>query len=137
MLGAIDFIRNYDGDKPLCIYLPISYPHPPYGVEEPWYSMIDREKILPRFPTPDWSDKPIMLAGIAKRQRLQSWTEDRWRELQATYYGMCARVDDQFGRVIDALKDKNIYDNSSIFFFSDHGDFTGDYGLVEKKSEYF
>ena len=37
ILGAIDFISNYDGDKPLCIYLPLSYPHPPYCVEEPWF----------------------------------------------------------------------------------------------------
>ena len=137
VLGAIDFIRNYDGEQPLCIYLPIGYPHPPYGVEEPYYSMIDREKIPPRFPTPDWSNKAIMLEGIASRQRLQNWTENRWHELQATYYGMCARVDDQFGRVVDALKEKSMYDDSAVFFFSDHGDFTGDYGLVEKNQNTF
>ena len=25
-----------------------------------------------------------------------------------------------------------IYENSAIFFFADHGDYTGDYGLTEK-----
>jgi arylsulfatase A-like enzyme len=30
-----------------------------------------------------------------------------------------------------------MYDDSAIFFFSDHGDFTGDYGLVEKTQNTF
>jgi len=50
---------------------------------------------------------------------------------------MCARVDHQFGMVLDALKEKEIYDDSAVFFFSDHGDFTGDYGLVEKTQNTF
>jgi superoxide dismutase, Fe-Mn family len=34
--------------------------------------------------------------------------------------------------VVDALKNRSLYDATAIFFFSDHGDYTGDYGLVEK-----
>jgi len=58
-------------------------------------------------------------------------------ELRATYYGMCARLDHQFGLLMNALKNKDFYDESAIFFFSDHGDFTGDYGLVEKTQNTF
>ncbi len=43
--GAIEQIKNAPDDQPLCIYLPIMYPHPPYVVEEPWFSMIDRSKL--------------------------------------------------------------------------------------------
>ncbi len=50
---------------------------------------------------------------------------------------MCARVDAQFGLVLDALKEAGIYDDTAVFFFSDHGDFTGDYGLVEKTQNTF
>jgi arylsulfatase A-like enzyme len=31
----------------------------------------------------------------------------------------------------DALKQAGMWDDTAFFFFSDHGDFTGDYGLVE------
>lgn len=138
VLGAIDFIRGYTGDKPLCIYLPLTYPHPQYAVEEPWFSMIDRAKLPPRIPAPrDWTGKPSLLKGIHQRQNMTTWTEPRWTELRATYYGMCARVDEQFGRVMAALKDAGRYDRSAVFFFSDHGDFTGDYGLVEKTQNTF
>ncbi|MBL4702257.1 MAG: sulfatase-like hydrolase/transferase, partial [Phycisphaeraceae bacterium] len=36
--GALEMIRNYKGDKPFCLYLPLSYPHPPYAIDEPWFS---------------------------------------------------------------------------------------------------
>lgn len=136
--AAIDFIGNRSHDQPFCIYLPLQYPHPPYAVEEPWFSAIDRSKVPPRVPTPkDWSLKPSMLRGIYERQNLRTWTEDRWLELRAVYHGMLARLDHQFGMVVDALKETGLYDDTAVFMFSDHGDFTGDYGLVEKNQNTF
>jgi arylsulfatase A-like enzyme len=138
VLGAIDFIRQYKGDQPLCIYLPLLYPHPPYGVEDPWYSMIDRQCVPSRAPTPvDWSLKASILKGIAEGQNLQDWSEDRWTELRATYYGMCARLDHQFGMLMGALTEAGLYDDTAVFLFSDHGDYTGDYGIVEKTQNTF
>ena len=100
--------------------------------------MIDRSKMPKRIPTPDvWIGKPSILERIHERQRLQGWTEDRWTELRATYYGMCARVDRQFALLMEALREAGIYDDTAVFFFADHGDFTGDYGLVEKTQNTF
>ena len=136
--GAVEAIHNHTGEQPLCIYLPLSYPHPPYGVEDPWYSMIDRDALPGRIPTPnDWASKPGLLRGIHNNQNLSGWTEERWTDLRATYYGMCARVDHQFGVVLDALRESGMYDDTAVFLFSDHGDFTGDYGLVEKTQNTF
>ena len=81
--------------------------------------------------------KPSMLKGIHERQGMQGWSEDRWTELRATYYGMCARVDHQFGLVMAALREAGLYDDAAVFLLSDHGDFTGDYGLVEKTQNTF
>ncbi len=138
VLGAIDFIRNAPDDKPVCLYLPLGYPHPPYGVEDPWYSAINREKVPLPLPEPEgWVGKPSLLKGIRERQRLRDWTPERFRELRATYYGMCSRLDTQFGLLMDALREKGLYDDTAVFVFSDHGDFTGDYGLVEKTQNTF
>ena len=133
VLGALDFIRDYDGDKPLCVYLPIGFPHPPYCVEEPWYSVTDRSKLPRRARYPEnFEGKPSILKGIYENQHMHGWTEDRWTELRATYYGMCSRLDHQFQLLLDALRDSGLYDDSAVFLFSDHGDYTGDYGIVEK-----
>jgi len=138
VLGAADFICSAPPDQPLCIFLSLTNPHPPYAVEDPYYSMIDRSRVPSRVPTPDdWSDKPSILQGMYERQNMQTWSEERWNELRATYYGQCARVDAQFGLVMDALREADIYDDTAVFFFADHGDFTGDYGLVEKTQNTF
>ena len=138
ILGAIEKIKNYTGDKPLCIYLPLQYPHPPYCVEDPWYSITDRNALPPRtLPPEDYKGKPAILKGIAEGQKLQNLSEHLWDELRATYYGMCSRLDEQFKQVTDAMKESGIYDDSALFLFSDHGDYTGDYGIVEKSQNTF
>ncbi|MFX1279128.1 MAG: sulfatase-like hydrolase/transferase [Promethearchaeota archaeon] len=138
ILGAIDFIRSYSGEKPICMNIALGYPHPPYCVEEPWFSITKRKNLPPRKKAPkDWTSKPLLLKGIYESQNLQDWTEDRWDELRTTYYGMCSRLDYQFGLIVEELKKKGYYDDSAIFFFSDHGDFTGDYGIVEKAQNTF
>ncbi len=138
VLGAVEFLRHYDGQQPFCIFLSLTYPHPPYAVEEPWYSRIDRPALPPRAPAPSgWHGKPAILPGIAAGQGLTGWTEERWRELRAAYYGMCSRVDAQAGLVLDALAERGVYDDTAFFLFADHGDFTGDYGLVEKTQNTF
>jgi arylsulfatase A-like enzyme len=70
--GACDFLRHRPADQPLVIYLPLQYPHPPYAVEEPFFSMIDRTKLPPRTPAPPgWRGKPSLLQGIAEGN---AWT---------------------------------------------------------------
>jgi len=135
--GVLDLLKDPPRDKPLCIYMPLGYPHPPYAVEEPYYSMVDRGKVPPPLPEPDWSRKPSILGGIRRNQRIDGWTRDQWIELRATYLGMCARVDAQLGLVLEGLKKAGLYDDTALFFFSDHGDYTGDYGLVEKTQNTF
>lgn len=136
--GAVDFIKTYSGDKPFCMFQALVYPHPPYAVEEPYFSAIDRSKVPPRIPTPEgWEGKPSILESLSDGLNLRTWSEEQWTELRAVYYGMCMRLDHQFGMLIDALKQTGLYDDTAIFFFTDHGDFTGDYGLVEKTENTF
>ena len=140
VLGAAEFVRNYDGERPLCVFLPLLYPHPPFLVEEPWFSAVDRASVPARVPSP--SDEqldrlPRAMRGLQEGLGMTTWSEARWTELRAVYYGMIARVDEQFGRVRDAFVERGIYDQTATFFFSDHGEYAGDYGLVEKAQNLF
>ncbi len=138
VLEAERVIARHTGDEPLCLYLPLQYPHPPYGVEEPFFSRIERASLPPRIRPEDIGpDKPVMQGLIRERQNLGQHGEAWWDELRATYYGMCARVDAQLGRIVQALKEAGMYEDTALFVFSDHGDYTGDYGLVEKAQNLF
>ncbi len=138
VLDAITFVEHYDGDKPLCLFLTLNYPHPPYGVEEPYFSAIDRDKLPPRIRAEDLAPgKPRLLEEVRQRQALGHWSEAQWDELRATYYGMIMRTDDALGKLIDTFKATGSWDDTALFCFSDHGDYTGDYGLVEKAQNTF
>ena len=135
--AAIDRIRNPMGDKPLCLFLGLVNPHPPYQVEEPYFSAIDRSKLPPRVKAEADQGKPKIQGMIRENQHLEDYSEADWDELRACYLGMCMKVDDMFRKLCDALKEAGEYDNSAIFFFSDHGDYTGDHGISEKAQNTF
>ena len=117
--------------QPFCLYLAASLPHTPYQVEEPYFSMYERAAIPDPIPA-ELDDKPHFMCELYTRYDLARLTPDDLRELRATYYGMVTKLDEQAGRVIAALKAQGLYDNALILFLSDHGDYAGDYGLVEK-----
>ncbi len=127
---AINYL-NSEHENPFCLYIALSFPHPPYTVEEPYFSMYDR-KLVPAPVPPKLDDKPEFMRLIREKYGLNNLDKDDFREIIATYYGMVSRVDYQFGQIIDKLKSIGAYENSAIFFFADHGDYTGDYGLTEK-----
>ena len=45
-------------------------------------------------------------------------------------------IDEEIGKIVDALKKKGIYDNSLICFISDHGDMLGDHNHWRKTYAY-
>ena len=130
--GAIEYLGNRPVDKPFCIFLPLLNPHPPIAVEEPFFSMIERDRVPPRIvPPPNYRGKSSMMGGIAERTGLGGWDEDRWRELRAVHYGMCSRVDHLFGMLLEELEQQGLLEETLVIFFSDHGMYAGDYGLVD------
>ncbi len=139
--SALDYIdrREKDGsEKPFLLYISLIYPHPPYVCSDPWYSMIDRTKLPERrLDVEKLQDKPGMLYRIREKQELNNWTEQQYDELRATYLAMVSQFDEHYGILSDKLKASGLYDDTSIFVFSDHGDYTGDYGIVEKVQNCF
>ena len=136
--GAVDFINQYDEERPFCIFLPFMNPHPTYQIGEPYFSMIDRKKLPKRIlPPENFLGKSRMQRELCRLQNLSEWTEEDYDELRAVYLGMVSHVDTMTGSIIDALKKKEIYNDTAIFFISDHGDYTGDYNLVEKVQNCF
>lgn len=132
--AAVDAIRSAPDDRPLFLHLDLAAPHPPYRIGRSWYDRIDPSRLPPRIAAPkDWSGLPSRYRlAWETNETVRDWSESQWDELRRTYYGACARVDDHLGQVVAALKERGIYDETALFFFTDHGDFAGDYGMVDK-----
>lgn len=136
---SIELIKNYDKEEPFCIFLGLTKPHPPYQIEKPYFNAIDRKKLSKRIQLSDdeMAKKPKIINELVKEMNTDLLNDGDWNELRGCYLGMCMKVDEHVKDVCEALKEKGIYDNTAIFFFSDHGDYAGDYGMVEKTQNTF
>ncbi len=123
-------------NSPFCLYIALAFPHPPYNVEEPYFSMYDRSKVPALIPS-KLEDKPEFMRLMHERYGLNKLSESDFREIIATYYGMVSRVDYQFGQILSKLREIGAFNNSAIFFTADHGDYAGNYGLTEKWANAF
>lgn len=50
------------------------------------------------------------------------WNERKWREYISAYYRLTERVDVQIGRILNALREEGLEENTLILFTSDHGE---------------
>ncbi|MEZ5167546.1 MAG: sulfatase-like hydrolase/transferase [Acidimicrobiales bacterium] len=122
-------------DRPWFLWIPLLFPHPPFAVEEPWFSMHARHDM----PAPISSAMTRAGAGKAgfmdAYRGIYGWdavSDDDFREIQAVYYGMVSRTDDQLGRVVAAVEQASQGERTGWIYGTDHGEYLGDYGLVEK-----
>ncbi len=67
-----------------------------------------------------------------KRPVLGTLDDTALRQLRATYYGMISQVDDELGRLFQALRDSGDYDNTLIIVTADHGEQLGDHWMLGK-----
>lgn len=132
--AAIDFLRTKP-TVPFCLFLPLTFPHCPYSAPQPWHDMINPSDLPPLRPA-DLPNHPDFHALIRQYRRLDqlSSTEQEalLRKIQAVYLGMTGFIDHLLGQVLETLDETGLADSTTVTFTSDHGDYAGDYGLVEK-----
>jgi arylsulfatase A-like enzyme len=118
--------------EPWVLFIALIFPHLPFAVEEPWYSRHDPADMPAPIEPAACSGKPLFHAAIRNKYGLDRLDAGDWAEIRRTYYGMIARVDAQLGRVVEAVDRAGASERTATFFFTDHGEYAGDYGLVEK-----
>jgi len=118
-------------------------PHHPFDAPEPWASLHRPEEVdIPEHRTRDvdirpWWHKAALETDIPgehkslreKYSRMPQVSEAHLREITANYYGQLSLIDHNVGRILAALDEQGLSDNTYIVYSSDHGDWLGDHGL--------
>lgn len=130
--SAIEYLQS-NPKGPFALYLPLIMPHAPYSAPQPWHDMMDPDSLPPLKPS-GLSGKPDFYHLIRRYRRLDEVGEDHLRKIHAVYLGMIGFVDHLLGLLIEAVEASGHAEDTAIVVFSDHGDWAGDYGLVEKWS---
>lgn len=61
-----------------------------------------------------------------------NFTEEDWRQYRYTYYQLIEKVDLEIGKILNAIDDLKLRDNTVIIFTSDHGDGNAAHGWNQK-----
>ncbi|MFA7230032.1 MAG: sulfatase-like hydrolase/transferase [Victivallaceae bacterium] len=128
---AIDFINQNKNDPFLCFVGNIA-PHNPFSPPKPYDTMYDPDKlsIEPAYEHELDNKPPAFVRWVEQNRKYTS--ERELRIYMAHIYGLISLVDVQVGRIVKALKDANVYDETMIIFTADHGDFSSAYGIIGK-----
>jgi arylsulfatase A-like enzyme len=137
--AVVDYIEDYESSKPFLLCVSFHNPH----------DICHVPRIPDKYPNPDPSvelpllpvnhsiqaDEPEIITNSRKREYYgnelllsQGNDEITWRSYLWYYYRLNEEVDVEIGRILQAIRDKGIEDNTLIIFTSDHGD-----GMAEKK----
>jgi len=133
-IGALSELAR--SEQPFFMWASFDDPHHPYTPSAPycdWYDDVD-------FPRPPSNEGPG--PNLPRhyhdwvRRLAETWghvdtAQTQYPQIRRMYQALVSQVDAEIGRVLDALDETGLAENTLIVFFSDHGTMLGDYGLMQ------
>lgn len=131
---AIKMLRERK-DKPFFIAAGFYKPHCPYIAPGKYFDLYKQEDVkLPTEPAGHVKDIPPLALASTKPWPLAGATPDQARQAKLGYYAAVSFVDAQVGRIVDEVDRLNLWENTVVVFWSDHGFALGEHGLWFKQS---
>lgn len=135
--AAIEFLQRPRRDQPFLCYVAFNGPHDP-RVAPPEHHQRYQDN-PPPVPGNFMPQHPFNNGEMAIRdERLAPWprTPEKVRLHLADYYSYITFMDEQIGRILEALRQSGQLDNTLIVFSSDNGLAMGSHGLLGKQNLY-
>ncbi|WP_135805556.1 sulfatase-like hydrolase/transferase [Halorussus marinus] len=121
------------GDEPFFHRTDFPGPHHPYVVPEPYASMYDPDEI------PRWGNyaetfdgKPYVHEQHLAYRGVEGFDWETWARAISHYFGFVTFIDEQIGRVLDAMDRLGLDEDTVVVHSADHGDFTGSHRQFNK-----
>ena len=136
---ALDFLEMAkQKENPFFMYLAFNATHDPRQAPQRFLDMYPLEDIklpenfLPEYPFKDDMGNPPGLRDEALAPFPR--TEYAVKVHRQEYYALVSHMDEQIGKILDALEASGKMDNTYVFFGADHGLSVGHHGLIGKQS---
>ena len=136
---AIEQLRAAPRDQPFFLSAGFVLPHVPCYATQPWFDLYpDDDSILPPVQDNDRADTPRFswyLHWSLPEPRLKWVQENRqWRNLVRSYLACTTFIDAQIGRVLGALEQTGLAENTIVVIWGDHGWHLGEKGITGKNT---
>jgi choline-sulfatase len=138
---AIDYIQMAASKpNPFFMYVAFNAPHDPRQAPQEFLDKYPLDRIkLPRNYLAEYPFKDTIGCGPDLRdEKLGPFprTEHAVKVHRREYYALISHLDEQIGRILQALEKSGQADNTWIFFTADHGLAVGHHGLFGKQNMY-
>ncbi len=134
---AVEFLRTNPTDRPFCLTVALKEPHGPWNYYDPEVPDPYQDSHMP--PPPTFTQQHYHAQPEFIRNSLNGGSGPRWfkdsevyQEHTRKFYRLITRADLALGRIMAALKDAGLDENTVVIYSSDHGSMLGAHGLVGK-----
>lgn len=134
---TVEFLEGYNEDEPFFLWTAFPGPHDPYN---PPQNVLDEigEIEMPAALVGTDETRQFRNAVVEAHSKgsagvdLSDFTPEMKQTIRRHYHALVRIIDDQVGRIIEALNNRDDGRETLIFFSSDHGDFLGDFDFLGK-----
>ena len=142
VVKAIGRLKN--GDKPFAIGVGFIKPHLPFSAPRKYWDLYDPDELpaaahpdIPAGIDPAISLHPSFeLVGQYRRELSDLDSEEYRRHLKHGYCAAVSYMDAQVGKLLDALDENGLSDNTIVMLWGDHGWHLGDHGTWGKHTAF-
>lgn len=139
-MKTIEFLNQYDSQKPFFMWSSFVNPHPPFNPPKRFIGIYSKDEM----PEPAIGEGDLnswQHQFYKKHWRLYEEFSligrEGYKRIRSYYYSMITMLDEYIGEIIEALERNNLAKDTMIIFTSDHGDLMGDHGLCLKGSSHY
>ena len=130
--AAIEFLKQ-NKDKPFFLGCGFVRPHVPLVAPSKYFDRYDRDAMVaPEVPKEDLEDVPKIIRNYKSIDRY-GVTPELHKGLLEAYYASISYMDEQVGRVLKALDELGLRENTIVIFSSDHGYLLGHHHKFQKQ----
>lgn len=135
--AAVDWLYAHAPgmNRPWAMTIGINPPHPPYTTEPRYWEMYDGLADLPVHGAEQQSAQHPYVQDVRDNGRWH-YSDELVRDLRRGYFGAVTYVDEQLGRLLDAVDGAGLREDTVVCYSSDHGEMLGKFGMWGKTSLY-
>ncbi|MGI9523679.1 MAG: sulfatase-like hydrolase/transferase [Hyphomicrobiaceae bacterium] len=134
--AAVDWLRlsGARAEQPWVLFVSYPSPHPPFSVPAEFYNLFDEARVtLPSATAFDAAvDHPAIAHFRQNHGSDQTMNEAALRRVVTGYLGLLAHLDFEIGKVLTALSEAGLEEDTRVVYTSDHGEMCGHSGLFGK-----
>ena len=135
--GVLEFLEGRKADNsPFFLACGYLAPHFPLIVPEQYWEGYKGKVAMPVIPDGHLEALPLNYKHLRIGFNNEDVPDDIVRKGRELYYGLTQWLDDEIGKVLEALATSEVAENTVVMYTSDHGENMGEHGLWWKNCMY-